>query len=74
VLTTLNAFGINIGPLLAGAGILGLAVAFGSQALVRDSPSGAFFLMDDALRVGDYSETAAIFAAEAEQVKKKPTE
>jgi small-conductance mechanosensitive channel len=58
VLTTLSAVGINIGPLLAGAGILGLAVGFGSQTLVRDILSGVFFLMDDAFRVGDYIETA----------------
>ena len=58
ILTTLNAVGINIGPLLAGAGILGLAVGFGSQTLVRDILSGVFFLMDDAFRVGDYIETA----------------
>ena len=57
-LITLNAIGINIGPLLAGAGILGLAVGFGSQTLVRDILSGVFFLMDDAFRVGDYIETA----------------
>ncbi|MCP4627794.1 MAG: mechanosensitive ion channel [bacterium] len=54
ILTILNAVGINIGPLLAGAGILGLAVGFGSQTLVRDILSGVFFLMDDAFRVGDY--------------------
>ncbi len=58
VLTALKAVGINIGPLLAGAGILGLAVGFGSQALVKDILSGVFFLMDDAFRVGDYIETA----------------
>ena len=58
VLTSLSAVGINIGPLLAGAGILGLAVGFGSQTLVRDILSGIFFLMDDAFRVGDYIETA----------------
>ena len=58
VLTSLSAVGINIGPLLAGAGILGLAVGFGSQTLVRDILSGVFFLMDDAFRVGDYIETA----------------
>ena len=57
-LITLSAVGINIGPLLAGAGILGLAVGFGSQTLVRDILSGVFFLMDDAFRVGDYIETA----------------
>ncbi len=58
VLTTLNSIGINIKPLLAGAGILGIAVGFGSQTLVRDILSGVFFLMDDAFRVGDYIETA----------------
>ena len=58
VLSTLNAVGINIGPLLAGAGILGLAIGFGSQTLVKDILSGVFFLIDDAFRVGDYIETA----------------
>ncbi len=58
ILTILNAVGINIGPLLAGAGILGIAVGFGSQTLVRDILSGVFFLMDDAFRVGDFIETA----------------
>ncbi|MBT8368572.1 MAG: mechanosensitive ion channel family protein [Deltaproteobacteria bacterium] len=58
ILIILNAVGINIGPLLAGAGILGLAVGFGSQTLVKDILSGVFFLMDDAFRVGDYIETA----------------
>ena len=58
ILITLSAVGINIGPLLAGAGILGIAVGFGSQTLVRDILSGVFFLMDDAFRVGDYIETA----------------
>jgi small-conductance mechanosensitive channel len=58
ILSTLNAVGINIGPLLAGAGILGLAIGFGSQTLVKDILSGVFFLVDDAFRVGDYIETA----------------
>ena len=58
VLITLNAIGINIGPMLAGAGILGIAIGFGSQKLVADILSGIFFLMDDAFRVGDYIETA----------------
>jgi len=57
-LLSLHAVGINIGPLLAGAGILGLAVGFGSQTLVRDILSGVFFLLDDAFRVGDYIQTA----------------
>jgi small-conductance mechanosensitive channel len=46
--------GANVAPLFAGAGIVGLAVGFGSQALVRDILSGVFFLMDDAFRKGEY--------------------
>ncbi|MGI9436821.1 MAG: mechanosensitive ion channel family protein [Geminicoccaceae bacterium] len=54
VMLILSAFGVNIGPLLAGAGVIGLAVGFGAQALVRDIVSGIFFLIDDAFRVGEY--------------------
>ena len=46
--------GFNVAPLFAGAGIVGLAIGFGSQTLVRDILSGAFFLMDDAFRKGEY--------------------
>jgi small-conductance mechanosensitive channel len=53
-LIILASVGINITPLLAGAGVVGLAVGFGSQALVRDITSGLFFLIDDAFRVGEY--------------------
>jgi small-conductance mechanosensitive channel len=53
-MTVLAALGVNIGPLLAGAGVVGLAVGFGSQTLVRDIISGAFYLMDDAFRLGEY--------------------
>jgi small-conductance mechanosensitive channel len=56
VLGVLSALGINILPLLAGASVFGLAVAFGAQTLVRDIVSGAFFLADDAFRVGEYIE------------------
>jgi len=56
VLSVLAALGINIVPLLAGASVLGVAIGFGSQTLVRDVVSGAFFLMDDAFRVGEYIE------------------
>jgi len=45
--------GIDIGPLLAGAGIIGLAIGFGSQALVKDIVTGFFILLEDQLRVGD---------------------
>ncbi|NVO57067.1 mechanosensitive ion channel [Rhodobacteraceae bacterium B1Z28] len=53
-LITLMELGINVSPLFAGAGVVGLAVGFGSQTLVRDIFSGAFFLMDDAFRKGEY--------------------
>jgi small conductance mechanosensitive channel len=46
--------GIQIGPLLAGAGIVGVAVGFGSQSLVKDVISGMFFLAEDQVRVGDW--------------------
>jgi small-conductance mechanosensitive channel len=56
VLSVLAALGVNILPLLAGASVVGVAIGFGSQTLVRDIVSGAFFLMDDAFRLGEYIE------------------
>jgi small-conductance mechanosensitive channel len=56
VLIILSSLGVNIGPLIAGAGVFGLAIGFGAQTLVKDIISGVFFLMDDAFRVGDYVE------------------
>jgi small-conductance mechanosensitive channel len=53
-MTVLGALGVNIGPLLLGGGVVGLAVGFGSQTLVRDIISGAFYLLDDAFRLGEY--------------------
>src|SRR5919107_13025 len=49
----LGEVGINLGPLLAGAGILGIALGFGSQTLVRDFLSGVFILIEDQFGVGD---------------------
>jgi small conductance mechanosensitive channel len=57
VLLTLGEF-INIGPLLAGAGIFGLAVSFGAQSLVKDVISGFFILVENQLVVGDIVEIA----------------
>ncbi|PVB59387.1 mechanosensitive ion channel domain-containing protein [Labrenzia sp. 011] len=54
VLLALSQLGVNITPLLAGAGVIGLAVGFGAQTLVRDVVSGIFFLMDDAFRLGEF--------------------
>ncbi len=53
-LLALGALGLDITPLLAGAGILGLAIGFGAQKLVSDIVGGIFFLIDDAFRVGEY--------------------
>ena len=52
----LSSLGVDIGPLLAGAGVVGIAIGFGAQALVRDIVAGIFFLIDDAFRVGEYIE------------------
>jgi small-conductance mechanosensitive channel len=53
-LLVLSELGVNITPLIAGASVFGLAISFGSQALVRDVVSGIFYLADDAFRVGEY--------------------
>ena len=53
VLTILREFRIDIAPVLAGAGIVGLAVGFGAQTLVRDIISGFFLILEDQVRVGD---------------------
>ena len=52
--------GVNIGPLLAGAGIAGVAIGFGAQSLVKDVISGFFLLMENQLRVGDVANIAGI--------------
>ncbi|HSL61164.1 MAG TPA: mechanosensitive ion channel domain-containing protein [Desulfotignum sp.] len=55
-MSVLSHIGINIAPLLAGAGVVGLAVGFGAQTLVRDVITGAFILMEDSISVGDWVE------------------
>jgi small-conductance mechanosensitive channel len=52
-LVILSQIGVNIGPILAGAGVVGLAVGFGAQHLVRDLVSGCFLLIENQIRVGD---------------------
>ncbi|HZB52340.1 MAG TPA: mechanosensitive ion channel domain-containing protein, partial [Reyranella sp.] len=54
LLIALENIGVNVTPLLAGASVLGLALSFGSQTLVRDIVSGIFYLTDDAFRVGEF--------------------
>lgn len=58
-MVVLSSLGVDIGPLLAGAGVVGLAVGFGAQTLVRDIVSGVFFLVDDAFRLGEYIDVGA---------------
>jgi small-conductance mechanosensitive channel len=57
-LIVLSELGLNIAPLLAGAGVVGLAIGFGSQQLVRDVITGLFILFEDSIRVGDVVEVA----------------
>ena len=59
VLTVLSGLGVQIAPLIAGAGIFGVAIGFGSQTLVKDVLSGVFFMLDDAFRVGEYIESGS---------------
>jgi small-conductance mechanosensitive channel len=53
VLNALSQLGLNVAPLLAGAGVVGLAIGFGSQTLVKDVITGVFLLLEDAVAVGD---------------------
>ncbi|MFS1291337.1 mechanosensitive ion channel family protein [Pseudomonas piscis] len=53
-ITTMANLGINVAPLLAGAGVVGLAIGFGSQQLVQDVITGLFIIIEDTLSVGDW--------------------
>jgi small conductance mechanosensitive channel len=53
VLTTLGQIGVNVTPVLAGAGVVGLAIGFGAQNLVKDLVSGFFLILENQIRVGD---------------------
>ncbi|MDH3911148.1 MAG: mechanosensitive ion channel, partial [Rhodospirillales bacterium] len=53
VLTVLSELGVNIAPLLAGAGVIGLAIGFGAQTLVKDVITGVFILLEETIAVGD---------------------
>lgn len=52
-MVTLSELGVNIGPLLAGAGVIGVAVGFGSQTLVKDFLTGLFIILENTIAVGD---------------------
>jgi small conductance mechanosensitive channel len=56
VLVVVGSIGVNLGPLIAGAGILGVALGFGAQSIVRDTLAGFFILAEDQFAVGDVVE------------------
>ncbi|MEL7165605.1 MAG: mechanosensitive ion channel domain-containing protein [Pseudomonadota bacterium] len=60
VFAALSSLGVNVGPLIAGAGVIGLAIGFGAQTLVKDVVSGVFFLIDDAFRRGEYIDLGTV--------------
>ncbi|WP_248915652.1 mechanosensitive ion channel family protein [Pseudomonas moorei] len=53
-ITTMANLGINVAPFLAGAGVIGLAIGFGSQQLVQDVITGLFIIIEDTLSIGDW--------------------
>ena len=67
-LSALWTLGIQIGPLLAGAGIFGLAIGFGAQTLVRDVIAGVFFLIEDVFRIGEYIESGTTTKGTVEHI------
>ena len=60
LLMVLSSLGIEIGPLIAGAGVVGVPIGFGAQTLVKDVISGIFYLLDDAFRVGEYIQSGTL--------------
>lgn len=59
-LVVLSEIGVNTAPLLAGAGVVGIAIGFGSQSLVRDVITGLFLLLEDSMQVGDVVELGGL--------------
>ena len=67
-LTVLSELGINIAPLLAGAGIVGIAIGFGAQTLVKDIITGFFILVEDTLAIGDVVDVGGDHAGVVEAI------
>ncbi|MCX7881215.1 MAG: mechanosensitive ion channel family protein [Patescibacteria group bacterium] len=67
LLMILSLYGINILPILTGAGVLGLAISFGSQTLIKDLISGFFILVEDQFNVGDHIQIGA-FEGEVKKI------
>jgi small-conductance mechanosensitive channel len=60
VMIVLSSMGIEIGPLLAGAGVVGIAIGLGAQSTIADILAGVFFLLEDAFRMDDYVEVGQL--------------
>lgn len=60
LMLVLDLFGVKLGPLLAAAGVVGVAIGFGTQHLVQDLLNGFFIMLDDEIREGDVVEVAGI--------------
>lgn len=73
VLISLGEFGINLGPMIAGAGIVGVAIGFGAQSLVRDFLTGIFMLLEDQYGVGDVVDVGSAVGV-VEEVKLRTTQ
>ena len=73
VMMALAEFDVNLGPLIAGAGIVGVAVGFGAQSLVKDFLSGVFMLLEDQYGVGDVVDVGDT-AGVVEEVKLRTTQ
>ncbi len=72
IITILPEFGVNIGAILAGLGIIGIAVGFGAQSLIRDVLSGIFILLENQYRIGDWVKVAGI-AGSVEEINLRRT-
>jgi small-conductance mechanosensitive channel len=60
VMIVLASLGVEIGPLLAGAGVVGIAIGLGAQQTIADILAGIFFLLEDSFRIGDYVEVGSL--------------
>lgn len=73
VLTVLSMIGVNIGPLLAGAGIAGVALGFGAQTMVKDFLAGLFILGENQYRVGDVLQVNQTVSGVVEKISLRMT-
>ncbi|MDG0811029.1 mechanosensitive ion channel family protein [Cohnella rhizosphaerae] len=73
LLLVLNEFDINLAPLLAGAGVIGLAIGFGAQSLVKDVITGFFVILEDHFSVGDVIEVGGKFKGTVEMIGLRAT-